>query len=1310
MRYMAVLLLLAVPLKAVGAGEFASAGWSAAGEATLASIGAAKMAGPSAEGTRNAVVLFGRLSDQTSDWNVVPEWGVDVFDPKRAGSLSHFYDTMSFGELRLRGEAGTRVYTSTRPGVAYLAANEGEPSRYGELSLEIVRQADGDIDFSSFDNDGPDGTPDSGDDDGFVDALFVVMPAVPADLIIGEATGVSGLGFSEVFETDDLGANGTPILVDPHLGSLQQGRSFAEAVGAMAHEYGHILGLPDLYNAEIAQQTDPDPREDSAGIGRWGLMGWGATGWRGNDGPTCFCAWSRMRLGWAEVRVISYTQEEMRLEEVGLAGALYLIPVDLGEFFLLEHRRRGSTYYDRNMPGDGLLIWHVKDHMHGSHPDQATISEIEGAFQVPATIDLECADGRWAEAGYPLGSQADVREGGDNLDSWAHDSEYAQGHGGNLGDATDLYDGVRYRAFTPDTNPGSLSTSGSRGVRIEEIRFEDGVAMADASVLPAEVVVSEVDLMDEHKDGVLSAGEEGRLRVRLHNQGGFRSEDLRIVLTSDDPLIEILQSEARLGALRVGHYSGAPTNEEGFPRVRLSPGLEERCEVQLDLGVYAGDSRIANHSISIEAMYSHRLVVRITDAGRNGIAGVPVAITRVDPKTPQFWRVETDADGVCQFGLVPGDYRLQLKSLLPGESGPRLMAFQLTGDMELDIQSLPFVFVSGVVRGPGGDPVANCSVRVTDAGTGFQGHATADAEGVFRLDLPPGNYRFEISAWSGIATQALQDIHVDGDRVLDIHLQAGVQVRLEIVDDLGKGIPAGNLMFLGDSNSLAYADSDGVAVTELVPGVYGIDFLDLPHQFVDPEPRLYQVASDTTLRLRFVRGIDLAGHVSDESVVPYFDPSLRLIPLDGARNHHVEIERDGTFSARLPPGRYVPVFSGVESRRSLVQVLPMVTVLHEEALGLVVESGMEAQGRILAKDGTGLVDAVVSALSEGAGVRASARVGIDGAFELPLRPGAYEFIVAHGGQYTNLGMVEIPTRDELIFQLSERVLLRGRVTDGAGRPASGALVVVSRDVPAIMGRAQTGFGALAAVHTGKHGGFQVEVPAGPHTIVSLPEEQVGIGCVVHGAVAGGAEEVELVWADEGDLNEVQGQIYDEPDIPRGQLVLQFHEDGGSLLAQAACGDNRHYVVELPDGLYRVRVALEGPAGGVLRTYEAGPMAVTSDLSWDIHLMDASTQVDYGGAAVPRAIYLGPNFPNPFNASTVIQYRLAATADVELSVYNLLGQRVRHLVHREEQAGEHRVEWHGRDDNGRALASGVYLYRLRTADEMHAQTRKLLLLR
>ena len=94
--------------------------------------------------------------------------------------------------------------------------------------------------------------------------------------------------------------------------------------------------------------------------------------------------------------------------------------------------------------------------------------------------------------------------------------------------------------------------------------------------------------------------------------------------------------------------------------------------------------------------------------------------------------------------------------------------------------------------------------------------------------------------------------------------------------------------------------------------------------------------------------------------------------------------------------------------------------------------------------------------------------------------------------------------------------------------------------------------------------------------------------------------------------------------------------------------------------------------------------------------------------IPAISSLVPNFPNPFNANTQISYRLASSGPVRLTIYNTLGQPVRTLVDQFQIAGSHQVRWNARDQQGTALATGIYLVRLHYPGG--EQTRRLLLLK
>jgi hypothetical protein len=106
----------------------------------------------------------------------------------------------------------------------------------------------------------------------------------------------------------------------------------------------------------------------------------------------------------------------------------------------------------------------------------------------------------------------------------------------------------------------------------------------------------------------------------------------------------------------------------------------------------------------------------------------------------------------------------------------------------------------------------------------------------------------------------------------------------------------------------------------------------------------------------------------------------------------------------------------------------------------------------------------------------------------------------------------------------------------------------------------------------------------------------------------------------------------------------------------------------------------------------------------------TTSVDDNGHAgnTPEGFALVQNYPNPFNPTTSMIYKIAQPAEVKLSIYNLRGQMVRTLVDERKGAGIYTVQWDGRDQFGKSVASGVYLYKLEAAG--FVQARKMLLVK
>lgn len=132
------------------------------------------------------------------------------------------------------------------------------------------------------------------------------------------------------------------------------------------------------------------------------------------------------------------------------------------------------------------------------------------------------------------------------------------------------------------------------------------------------------------------------------------------------------------------------------------------------------------------------------------------------------------------------------------------------------------------------------------------------------------------------------------------------------------------------------------------------------------------------------------------------------------------------------------------------------------------------------------------------------------------------------------------------------------------------------------------------------------------------------------------------------------------------------------------------------------------------------LAVTNELGKNIstlfNLTSPEVYVDEEkGDITVRSFSLSQNYPNPFNPTTTIEYRVYrdyhsvnSPIPTTLTIYNILGQRVKVLADEAKFPGEYKAVWDGKDNKGNLLASGVYFYRLRSGK--FSQTKKLVLLR
>ena len=111
---------------------------------------------------------------------------------------------------------------------------------------------------------------------------------------------------------------------------------------------------------------------------------------------------------------------------------------------------------------------------------------------------------------------------------------------------------------------------------------------------------------------------------------------------------------------------------------------------------------------------------------------------------------------------------------------------------------------------------------------------------------------------------------------------------------------------------------------------------------------------------------------------------------------------------------------------------------------------------------------------------------------------------------------------------------------------------------------------------------------------------------------------------------------------------------------------------------------------MMRPFQVGPMMMAKAGSASFNSVTSEDKPSNGN--VPRAVVLGQNQPNPFTSATQIRFSLAEDGPVELTIYNIAGQKVRTLVNRSFGQGDHFVDWDGKDTLGNTVASGVYFYR------------------
>lgn len=257
-----------------------------------------------------------KLKDRDGNFN---ESVANLLDLDHKGSLAHFFHEMSYGalslsipekdrtvaEMWLQSKQTTRdPYFGKAPGVKATKADCEKPPPYPPENLsgwvdalkvfaeEMLEAADTSIDFDKYDSD--------------KDGLLTLVVAVFNPVEFSQLCGPNGTVFSILYTTNDH-INGDTSKANTRLYDRvitgDHRDSFPYLVGLMAHEYGHVIGLPELYDRTNIRESSTDYENHSAGIGYYGVMGKGNNGYATKkagvvDGSAPLSEWSRIELGW----------------------------------------------------------------------------------------------------------------------------------------------------------------------------------------------------------------------------------------------------------------------------------------------------------------------------------------------------------------------------------------------------------------------------------------------------------------------------------------------------------------------------------------------------------------------------------------------------------------------------------------------------------------------------------------------------------------------------------------------------------------------------------------------------------------------------------------------------------------------------------------------------------------------------------------------------------------------------------------------------------------------------------------------------
>jgi M6 family metalloprotease-like protein len=385
----------------------------------------------------------------------------------RFATITEFYTDLSGGLVTLLGDTRDWFQASlSSVDVAGDSSGLSSADDVGEFIFELLTNADdGSVDWGDYDNDGPDGVPNSADDDGFVDVLAVMHPTSGAECG-GSGTGIVWSHYwqlsasaGQVFTTSTISnsssASGGFVMVDDYTihPVLACNSSEINEIGVVAHELGHGFGLPDLYAVGT----------NHGGVGRWGLMGsgpWGCGG-QGADVPCHMTAWSKEAMGWANVTTLAADADlgVLTLDPVETTGDVIRIDAGdgSGDYYLLENRQ--PLGFDVGLPAPGLFVW------------QIDIETVDGAWAANEVNTSALRMGVWLRQADGLNSLAQSGQRGDTGDPFPGSAGATSFHAGTV-PSSFTYNGLNGLGGIPPNTAAGVTLLGIQQLGSGQMEFQ----------------------------------------------------------------------------------------------------------------------------------------------------------------------------------------------------------------------------------------------------------------------------------------------------------------------------------------------------------------------------------------------------------------------------------------------------------------------------------------------------------------------------------------------------------------------------------------------------------------------------------------------------------------------------------------------------------------------------------------------------------------------------------------------------------------------------------------------------------------------